>query len=197
MGLSAFGHVAANGLLIERTASPDGLHHVSYELATLRDPGQHATQILAKVMVDLPGPNTPRSAGDWWALFRPQVPQARRSYPGSFVVDITVPGQWSGTGVLSALKPLVDGFISALHSHDGPISAELLERLTNYGTAKDVARLLVDPSRAILGYRALIRANRHGVVWNPADERIGCMRVRTTPADHRSVSAAARYDPTA
>jgi hypothetical protein len=94
---------------------------------------------------------------------------------------------------MNAMKPMVDGLISALHSHDGEVSDELVERLTRHWIGDNrVREELVDTRRAVLGTRVLVRAGRAGVVWNPADDRIHALRIRVFPATAFVVTATVR-----
>ena len=56
---------------------------------------------------------------------------AGRPEPGPFALtlEITPPTGWRGS-LITLLKPLADGVVSALHSHDGPLEA-VLDRATD------------------------------------------------------------------
>lgn len=71
---------------------------------------------------------------------------------------------------------MVDGFISALHTHDGSQLEVVAERL---GARLDVpgegvAQLLSTNTAGVLGLRRLLLPFRDYVQWNPADDIIGC-----------------------
>jgi hypothetical protein len=193
VGPGHFANVARLGVLIRRGQSCDEFHRVHYSVGDLADPDPAATRILARVTVGLAGDSTPRNAGDWWARFRPTVGSAAVPHIGSFVVDIDVLGHWSGSTLMNAVKPMLDGLISALHSHDGDVSDELVERLARHRIGDtNIREKLVDPRRAVLGTRVLVRAGRTCVVWNPADDRIYALRIRVFPATAFVVTATVR-----
>ncbi len=75
--------------------------------------------------------------------------------------------------VASTVKPLLDGVISGLHAHDGHNLGDLSARLASQlDTAPSIiSGLLMSDQGAALGERRLLHAWRHGVQWNPADDR--------------------------
>jgi hypothetical protein len=70
------------------------------------------------------------------------------------------------------LKPLFDGILSALHSHDGTAAAQVVARLAGRLGA-DPAQIhayLHDGRGAILGRRRLVYLRAAGLQWNPRDD---------------------------
>jgi len=89
-------------------------------------------------------------------------------------VIVSVP-RGAAFSVSSRVKPLLDGVISAFHTHDGSDLEELSSRLAaTLGASQDeVARLLMSEAGTALGTRRLLWRFRAGVQWNPADD--GCV----------------------
>lgn len=108
-------------------------------------------------------------------------------------VEVTVhrPPATARPALLSMVKILVDGFVSALHIHDGSDLDVVAERL---GT-----RLVVPPDRVaealsvnaggVLGLRRLLWPFRDFVQWNPADDIISWLRVMTHTSSRWQLSA--------
>lgn len=108
-------------------------------------------------------------------------------------VEVTVhrPPAVSRPWLLSMVKVLVDGFISALHTHDGthlPVVAERLGARLNV-PADRVAELLSVNAADLLGLRRLLWPFRDFVQWNPADDIIRWLRVRTQASSTWQLSA--------
>ncbi len=83
--------------------------------------------------------------------------------------------------MLGMVKVLVDGVISALHTHDGTQLELLAERLGERLSvpAHHLAGLLTGDLAAVLGARRLLWPFRNFVQWNPADDGIVRLRVAT------------------
>jgi hypothetical protein len=81
--------------------------------------------------------------------------------------------------LVSLIKPLIDGIISALHVHDGSkldlVAKRLSERLD--ATPAVPAERLTNRAAAVLGERTLLRPFQNSVQWNPADDRLVYIRV--------------------
>ena len=97
------------------------------------------------------------------------------------------------------IKPLVDGVIAALHTHDGTALADVSDRLRAQlpgsdasdiaqlpgSDASDIAQRLVDDDAAVLGPRRLVWPRASGVQWNPADDLCVALELRVEPATRR------------
>jgi hypothetical protein len=107
--------------------------------------------------------------------------QGIASPDGSIGMDLTVtrPGtaSWS---LASIIKPLLDGLVSAFHSHDGTHLNHVAEVLAaSLREPVDAIRsALADPGWGILGVRRLLWPRAGRVQWNPADERLVDVRIR-------------------
>ena len=90
-----------------------------------------------------------------------------------------------------AVKPLLDGLIAGLHSHDGSALADVSERLHVQlpdETPEHIGRLLVDSSAAPLGRRRLVWPRAKSVQWNPADDLCLAFELRVAPSDRFELS---------
>ncbi|MGE0569850.1 MAG: hypothetical protein AB7H85_11950 [Dehalococcoidia bacterium] len=84
--------------------------------------------------------------------------------------------------VVPLLKPVLDGLVTALHSHDGrdldQICARLSTRLPIL--ANEVSALLVHNPATLLGTRRLVWPFRDGLQLNPADDRLAAAEFAVT-----------------
>lgn len=70
------------------------------------------------------------------------------------------------------IKPLLDGIISGLHSHDGTHNSIVVEQVAR-SIGEDeptVKQLLMDRTTEVLGVRNLLHPFGEGIQWNPADD---------------------------
>lgn len=84
--------------------------------------------------------------------------------------------------MLGMVKAVVDGFVAALHSHDGSRLDVVTERLgARLGVpAERVGELLVANPAGVLGARRLLWPFGDFVQWNPADDAIVRLQLTTT-----------------
>jgi hypothetical protein len=85
--------------------------------------------------------------------------------------------------LVSVIKPLLDGIISAFHHHDSSELDKVVYRLNNYTNlpTKEIEHLLLDSSNSILGARNLIQPYRNGVKWNPEDDAFQFIKINVQP----------------
>ena len=85
--------------------------------------------------------------------------------------------------LVCAIKPLLDGVISAFHVSQQLPDNLTLERLANSLKQKvnEIKELLMDSRYAVLGSRNLVTSYRKGIKWNPADDL--CLTVEITIDD--------------
>lgn len=78
----------------------------------------------------------------------------------------------------SVIKPLLDGVICAFHAHDGSNLPGITRRLSLMLQEKEsnLADMLLNCERSVLGVRSLLHPFRQGVQWNPADD--GCVLIK-------------------
>ena len=72
------------------------------------------------------------------------------------------------------VKPLMDGFISALHYYEGNQLDEIASRLAVQLSVRsdDVRAILVDRSSAVLGAYPVPHLRGNGLQWSPADHQL-------------------------
>ena len=197
VGSGAYSHLVRGGLSCERRQSPDGKHHLIYRRGLL--PGPPGARTLLRLQVASPGDT--HKPGPWWAAFRSAALRqtAAKRVPGPFAIDAILAGSWTSTQIAAVVKPMLDGFVSALHQHDSSHRDELLPRIADLGNPDAIWDMLCDPHQNLLGTRSLIRPNPNSYAWNPADNLCDAFRIRIAPAPTpaRSVIAELRSVPTA
>lgn len=169
VGASSYRHLTDGGLEVQRVSSGDGLHHVSYQFVDSVERALTAGRTLATVTLHaMPSPTD--RAGAWWAAIRPRVVivDGELDVDQQFTVDVSMGGM--GSSLVSVIKPLLDGLISALHVHDGTRRDHVRNALSRYGDADELWAGLVSSETAILGPRTLVRPHGGGIAWNPADD---------------------------
>jgi hypothetical protein len=74
----------------------------------------------------------------------------------------------------AVVKPLLDGFISALPHYEGTQHDTIATRLAVALSARcdDVQALLVDKSHAVLGAYPVSHLRGKGLQWSPADHQL-------------------------
>jgi hypothetical protein len=110
----------------------------------------------------------------WWAASGAK-PSIAEPIIGPFELLVELPASAVRGNLAGAVKPLVDGIISALHS-ESQIDCGAVQRLatiTGWDASK-ISNRLRSPSNGILGSRRLLSSYRGFVKWNPADDR--CQR---------------------
>lgn len=176
VGSGSYSHLLAGGVECHRVQGTDALHRVTYLTGSTWGPHESIEQF-ASFQAPLTGPL--KNPTDWWWLLRRNVTTTAAPPSGAeYWIDLTLSGSWTGTRLAGALKPMLDGLVSALHSHDGTSRDELEPRLRALGADDSVWATLTDPEHAVLGTRRLVRPHRAGVAWNPADDLCAGFQVR-------------------
>lgn len=149
VGSGAYSHLTQRGLICRRVPSLDELHRVSYSVTEKIDEPEFAEPRLASATLANPtGGNTPAA---WWSAFLEGMQVHSDSpHPGEFAVDIELGTAWQRPGLVADPKALLDGFISALHVHDGSSREQIT---TFFGDDQRLWRMLNDPSRAVSDLR--------------------------------------------
>ena len=189
LGQRCFSHTVTRGLKFERTSTfvrpPQALgetyaHYYRYAVVGIGEGFAHwnKTQVLASwEPIAIPRLTSETNPAHIWypvasnPLEVLHVPEQKLAHFGISII-LTVPS--SVINVTLLLKPLLDGLISAFHSHTG----EKLEEFSCLlGSILRVEPLAIEPlllqhQRAILGSRALLssRKSRSGIQWQPADD---------------------------
>jgi hypothetical protein len=186
IGSGAYAHLIGGGLRLNRHRSTDGLHHVTYQLEPIAP-----AELMPFAVVAAAVPTGTHSAGQWWSLLRPNLQLNQMSAGQSFGVEVHVSGSWTNSGLAAAVKPMLDGLVSALHAHDQSQPNELVPRLATLGDPSSVWLMLCDRRKAALGTRRLLRPHGPaGIAWNPADDLCTAISiVRSSPQARRAVRA--------
>jgi hypothetical protein len=90
IGSSCYGHLIGGGLRMSRGRSHDPLHRVSYRRERINP---IAVAPLATVSAAVPAGT--HSAGQWWALLRPNVMTASPVPVRTLGVEVQVSGRWT------------------------------------------------------------------------------------------------------
>ena len=177
VGNASFRHLATAGLEVLRTTSPDARHHLTYSL-TKEEPQPLSTgPVVGRVELDeLPAAADKVSA--WWAALRPRLSPGPTTLSGEFAIEVEIR---RSRGFVSLVKPMLDGLISALQSHDGSGEDHVRAALRRHGDDESLWALLNEPPPVLGPRRRLVRAHRAGIAWNPADDL--CARFRILPVE--------------
>ncbi len=190
VGTGCFAKAGGLGLRFERVfaAAPKSpttlrgspLHHHRYETAPRTDEFDHwdRGELLASWTVpSIPLRPQPSAAMVWLSMKVAGEISSSGERTSSEVFGMTVtihqpPGK--PLNLPAVIKPLLDGVIAALHSHDGSALEDVSNRLASKLTTspRTVARALMDTQSACLGRRRLVRPFQQFVQWNPADDRL-------------------------
>lgn len=195
LGLSAFAHLRPQEVVLTRSLTPapapEGdpdvlVHHHRYDLVRSEVPAATGDVIAALAPVLLRRPVAVEKV--WFDVCASGGLEVERRLGGpgdQLGLDLTLhrpPGD-GPPAMVGMIKVLVDGVVSALHRHDGSQLELLTERLSGRlaVSADHIARLLTG-NAAVLGTRNLLWPYRDFVQWNPADDAIVRLRVRTMPS---------------
>ncbi|WP_181778839.1 PGN_0703 family putative restriction endonuclease [Pseudonocardia pini] len=194
LGAGALRDAARNGLVLERSyANPphDWNHGHRYALSSAAAPWGfwHEGDRLASLDLDAP-PDlfADPKAGRWWLAAKRGALVAHTTSdipPTAFAVRLTVspPAGWRGR-LIGLLKPLVDGVVSALHAHTGPIET-VLDRAGGIDPSlsrSEFHELLTNPAVAPLGGVRLVVPWGQTLQWHPADDGIVVLDARLDPS---------------
>lgn len=126
---------------------------------------------------DVPVAALDKPAPVWKAIRKNTVAPSRTvPLPVRFLIHVQIIDTLSrepAGSVSRIIKPVLDGVISAYHSHvgsDGCCEAQRLEGV-GLGTELELREMLFDPDWSALGPRRLVKPfGASGVQWNPADD---------------------------
>ena len=187
LGISTFAHLRADEVLLSRAFTPavppEGvagllIHQHHYEVS-----GKSGLRPDGSVVARLPeiALRIPITVGQVWHDVRTAGVEVNAlGADDPLALRLTVHRVGDRPSMLGMVKVLVDGVISALHSHDGTEVDAVAARLgLRLGVAPDhVASLLMARPTAVLGTRRLLWPFRDFVQWNPADDRVVELHVR-------------------
>lgn len=183
LGSGCYSHLTTNnGLVCRRVRSEDDRHRVRYTVTDSPDCSSFEGDVVAHARLESDVP--PYDPTSWWAALRPnrQV-HSLEQFIGEFAITVEVGTQWNVRSAVSCLKPLLDGFVSSLHSHDGSDEHHVRRALLPVGPPGELWESLNSPDGSPLGQRRLVRPHKERIAWNPADERCSAFRVMATDHD--------------
>jgi hypothetical protein len=195
LGTGAVSAAARHGLVLERRFRRVGptleeAHHYRYQLTPAEQRWRYwkvgqpraSLRIAADASVFAAG-----KAPKWWLAAKRGVMTAHvrtARVPERYVLRITVapPTGWRGL-LVNLLKPLTDGVVAALQTHDGAVDDIVLARAPVIDpalTPEEMLVLLTEHDRAPLGSGRLAVARASGVQFLPADDQIVALELRLT-----------------
>jgi len=189
LGTGALRPAARSGLVLERAEEEtEGWPHCHRYATVASDaPWSHWREGEPIATLELeasPDLFTNPKAGRWWlAARRGDLRTHSLSTAGPLAVRMTVspPVGWRGS-LVSLLKPMVDGLISALHVHTGSLDA-VAERCATVDPALGLSEFerLLTAGESPLGAVRLLIPWGDTLQWHPADDRIAVLDVRLAP----------------
>lgn len=186
VGAAPFRDVAKQTLRFERRyAAPvptrslafEPTHYVKYQTETRNSPFRYVEgeKFAECLPVVLSAPGEVRKLPRLWSLFKRAIvkaPGASWSIDDRFAVQLHVSGPAKcRLNLADVVKPLMDGFISALHHYEGSQLDSVAVRVASLLDApvQDVRNLLQDDRNALLGPRRVPHLYGDGLQWSPAD----------------------------
>lgn len=188
LGVGALAAAAVHGLVLERSFAGTG-HRYHYATAPSATGWTHWRPDAALATLRFSAPRTAfttPTAGGWWLHARRGAvvfATTRAAPPPAYLLEIAVrrpPGRRGS--LLNLAKTLVDGVVSALHSHRGATDA-VAARATTIDpglSPAEFASLLTEPAATPLGPTLLVVPRAAGLQWLPADDQIVGLAVRPT-----------------
>ncbi len=111
-----------------------------------------------------------------WRIFKPAIvskaePGAHRSKPFAMQMRISAPSSIR-LNLAKIAKPLLDGFISALHYYEGKHFDAVVTRTAKKlsDSPEMIGDLLTERQGAVLGPRSVPHLRGDGLQWSPADD---------------------------
>lgn len=203
VGVSAFAHLNVGEVILARSwdppAPPAGVamtmaHHHSYELTDGQPPAPPCGERLIAHLAPTPLGLPVGIERVWYDITSngQMVAGGVASDKERLGVSLSIhrPPGASRPALLGMVKVVVDGFICALHRHEGTALDMVAQRLgARLGaSAERVGELLVANPVAALGVRRLLWPIGDFVQWNPADDGIVRLHVATQPSPAWQIS---------
>lgn len=197
LGVSAFAHLHVDDVVLARSwdppAPPRGVpvtmvHHHGYQLIDGQPPGPPRGERMIAHLAPAPLRLPVRIERVWYDITsnRRMVASGVASDKERVEVSLTIhrPPGASRPALLGMVKVVVDGFVCALHRHDGTELDLVAQRLGDRlgASAERVGELLVANPVSALGVRRLLWPFGDFVQWNPADDGIVRLHVGTQPS---------------
>jgi hypothetical protein len=189
VGVGGFARAARAGLRFERVVGrhPSGAaHHHAYGIAPLAS-GSHLWRP-RRMALEVRGVVIPRlqegsSPDELWLALRRALPAVDSPVMGRFGLELAIRLSTEDTVHPAAVvKPLLDGVVCAMQTHDGRDLIEASTRLARrLGLPREEAeRLLMNRDCAWLGFRRLLWTRAEGIQWNPGDDLCMTCTLRVT-----------------
>lgn len=190
VGTGCFASAASSGLRFERvfasapksptTLGGSTLHHHRYETAPRSgafDHWERGETLASWTVPSIPLRPQPSAASVWLSMkMEGDIKTFGESTSSeAFGMTVTIHHPTGNALNLPAvIKPVLDGVIAALHSHDGSALEDVSHRLAGKlaTDSSTISRALMDIQGACLGQRTLVRPFQQFVQWNPADDRL-------------------------
>ena len=174
VGPGVFSHLTARGLSAVRMhappkPSPNGREYAHYNRYAV-EPYAPIDESGAQLSFPLPpkaGEWKPHDV--WWYASRANV-QGLMHIGGRFQLNVEIP-EGLVPGLTGLMKPLLDGYISALHP-GAEVDTRAVDRVakrTGWDASEIIARL-ENPTAPVLAPRTVLRSYREFVRWDPADD---------------------------
>lgn len=148
---------------------------------------------LLGAFLDVPVASVTKPAPVWKAIRDyAQPPTETAPAPTRFLINVQITDTRTSApadSIAGILKPVLDGIISAYHSHAGSGGVAEAKRLeeSGIGLAAMLQNQLLDRRWATLGARRLVKPfGASGVQWNPADDF--CVAAHVTLSTGKAVS---------
>lgn len=202
VGGAALRTLTKNAVTIERgyrvPPSPPGagfeevpaVHYHRYSTTSETSHGLWEPADLLGTFTDVPSDVVEKPAPVWKAIRDHASPPCQTALePVRFHIDVQIVDARSpepSGSVFGLIKPVLDGIISAYHSHSGSDGVVETQRLAagGLGAADKLCGQLLDPRWAALGPRRLVKPfGEKGVQWNPADDFCVSARVSLSRAN--------------
>ena len=203
VGSGAFRHISKKGVAMEchfrnyhdnHLPDPSYLHHYSY---LINNSEQHTGYWqVTKLLSSWNDIHMPVLKSDmkpeviWYAMKKGVVDILSFDVQDYYGIDLTVTvPRTANINIVGAMKPLLDGIISAFHYHNGESIKDVSERLQQrLGLKEDEAfieELLLDETASVLGIRNLVMPYRQGIVRNPGDDQFVRIKIEVQRAVSR------------
>lgn len=201
VGTSYFSHLELDSLVFERSFSEppkhsqqenvyQHCHYYSLEEATFKH--WKLKELLVEFAATLPrsfyAESNCKPEDFWFPIKNGRINVVNRPsrYTSSHIglnVRLTMP-DYHKLKLVSVMKPLIDGTISAFHNWRNP-DYDIIKIIANrLGTSSEtISNLLIRENESILGIRDLVHKWSNSIQWNPADDNLVAVRLSLDYAD--------------
>jgi hypothetical protein len=201
VGQSSFNHLNIKSLQFERAYeypfTVNGHHFEHYQSYKIVDQDEPISQYWTKKRTLATWENIPipklssetKPHTIWHAMKTGPVYILDRTKSDFYGLEVTIKAPiHTQVHLVSIMKPLLDGMISAFHQHDSSNIDEVVVRLKKYINlpTQQIENLLLNSGNAILGLRNLIQPYRNGVKWNPEDDAFQFVKINLDTTQYHS-----------